>query len=247
MCSAYGQFKFPQTLAIEDSLTLAKSFKIVENAVNTDSLVFLFKDSSFCSHFKYKYLYGCIYHEIVNDLIWGLPHPTVVKMKTQILRSPNLIYCNEIKQNDSVTFGNRLSSIIEDRLIHDSLILNFNLLYSIDKGNSQKYFNETRIYYTKAIDSLFYSDIFIFSPDGKVYKNVLSKYSMPEFNNISEFRYNINNKKLTIEIITLNGREVVRYLTTYRIKKRKLVFLNYSTTSSRKKPGKYTILSLYKI
>jgi hypothetical protein len=70
---------------------------------------------------------------------------------------------------------------------------------------------------------------------------------MPEFNNISEFRYNINNKKLTIEIITLNGREVVRYLTTYRIKKRKLVFLNYSTTSSRKKPGKYTILSLYKI
>ncbi len=248
VCSAHGQFKFPLTLKKDDSLILAKTFQIVENAVNADSLVFLFKDSSFCSRFKYKHLYGCIYREIDNDLIWGLPHSTIVKMKTQILRSPNLTFFNEIKRKDSVTFRNRMISIIEDRLIHDSLISNFDLLYSIDKGNAQSYFNEAKIYYTKAIDTLFYSDIFIFLPDGKVYKNVLSKYSMPEFNNITELRYNIfNNKKLAIEKIIVNGTDVIRYVTTYKIKKRKLVFLNYTTTSSRKKPGKYTVLTLYKI
>lgn len=247
---AHGQFIFPRTIKSEDSLSLARAFQKVENAVKSDSFIYLLNDSSFCSDFRYKYVYSCSYHTIEKDLIWGLPHATVEIMKVQIRHTPRLIYRNEHKLTNFNSFRDWLIYQIDKRLIYDSLNLNFELLYSIDKGNLQKenYFHETQIYHAKNIDSRLISMIFIFSPDGKVYRNVISKYSTPTFNNIAEFRYIINNKQLKIEVIRVNGAEIIRYFTTYKVKKNKLVFLNFSTNlSSIVNPGYYEKLPLIKI
>jgi hypothetical protein len=249
ICNSFGQYVFPKSLVKEDSLNLAKTFQLVENAIVADSLEQLFQDSSFCSHFKYSQLYGCIDQSIEKDLIGGLPHSTIEKMKMQIKRSPLFCNGNGVVRADSSTLNYRLSLLINERLIHDSLISNINLLYSLTMDSSQKYsyFKESQVYHTKFIDSLFYSNLYIFLPDGRVYRNVLSKYSLPEFKNITESRYIINGNKLIIEKITVNGTFVVRSFTTYKLRNKRLVYLEYSTNSPRNKPGKYTVLSLYKI